>query len=343
MRIAIDARELQGRPTGVGRYLSGLLEAWRTLPSAAPHDFVLLAPRDGGGTLWEQFTLPRLVRKADAGVFFAPGYTGPALCPVPMVVAIHDVSFAAHPEWFSWREGIRRRTLTRLAAKRAARILTISEFSRGEIATRLGVSESKIDVIYPAPATAVDARLDAGGRDPLVLYVGSLFTRRHIPELIGGFAQVAADTPDVRLEIVGDNRTTPPIDFARTVAASGSVDRIVLRSYVPENELASLYSRARAFVFLSEYEGFGLTPLEALAAGIPIVVLDTPVAREVYGDAALYVSEPDPARIAAAVRRALFDEPERARILAAARRMLPRYSWEGCAEQVLRVLLQSSR
>ena len=96
-------------------------------------------------------------------------------------------------------------------------------------------------------------------------------------------------------------------------------------------------------VFLSEYEGFGLTPLESLAAGIPIVVLDTPVAREVYGDAALYVSEPDPARIAVAVRRALFDEPERARMFAAARRMLPRYSWERCAEQVLRVLLQSSR
>ena len=259
-----------------------------------------------------------------------------------MVVAIHDVSFAAHPEWFGWREGFRRRALTRLTARRAVRILTISDFSRREIATRLGVSTAKIEVIYPA-ATVRDVRPDSGGRDPRVLHVGSLFTRRHIPELIDGFARVAADTPDARLDIVGDNRTTPHIDFDRTVAASGAADRIALRSYVPEDELASLYKRARAFVFLSEYEGFGLTPLEALSAGVPVVVLDTPVAREVYGDAALFVSEPDPARIAAAIRRALFDEPERARILEAARRMLPRYSWEACAEQVLRVLLQSSR
>ena len=342
MRIAIDARELHGRPTGVGRYLSGLLEAWKTLPSAAGHDFVLIAPDGPAGTVWEQFTLPRLIRGADADVFFAPAYSGPALSPAPMVVAIHDVSFAAHPEWFGWREGVRRRTLTRLAATRAARIVTISEFSRREIATRLGVSETKIDVIYPA-AAARGSRTDVASREPLVLYVGSLFTRRHIPELIRAFADVARDRPDLRLEIVGDNRTTPRLDFDRMAAGSGAGDRIALRSYVPEDALSALYRRARAFVFLSEYEGFGLTPLEALAEGVPIVVLDTPVAREAYGDAALYVSQPHPAAVASALRRALFDDEERGRILEAARRLVPRYSWNACADGVLRVLAGCAR
>lgn len=342
MRIAIDARELHGRPTGVGRYLSGLLAAWNTLPSAAGHDFVLLAPQGRGGTFWEQVILPRRVREAAANVLFSPGYSGPALCPVPMVVAIHDVSFAAHPEWFGWREGLRRRVLTRLAARRAARIVTISEFSRREIAARLGVSASKVDVIYPA-AAAGQTRTSAAGHEHLVLYVGSLFTRRHIPELIEGFAQVARERPDVRLDIVGDNRTTPRLDFHAVVAASGAAAHVALRSYLPDDALGALYRRARAFVFLSEYEGFGLTPLEALAEGIPIVVLDTPVAREVYGDAALYLPEPDPARIASAIRRVLFDDTERRRILDAAQRILPRYSWEACADQVLRVLLECSR
>jgi len=343
MRVAIDARELQGQPTGVGRYLSGLLDAWKTLPAAASHEFVLCAPGTGEsrGTAWEQLALPRRVRRARADVLFAPGYTAPLSCPVPQVVAIHDVSFAAHPEWFGWREGVRRRILTRLSAHRAARIVTISHFSKHEITRRLGVDQARIEVSYPGvpkvppPANATAAR----SAEHLVLFVGSLFTRRHIPALITGFARLAERRNDVRLEIVGDNRSKPPVDFDRMVRESGAADQIGLRSYVDDQRLAELYGRARAFVFLSEYEGFGLTPLEALAAGVPIVVLDTPVAREVYEEAALYVSEPNPGLVLSALERALFDDGERARILDAAARLLPRYSWRTCAEQVLNVLL----
>jgi glycosyltransferase involved in cell wall biosynthesis len=259
-----------------------------------------------------------------------------------MVAAIYDVSFAAHPEWFGRREGLRRRTLTRLTARRAARVLTTSEFSRGEIARRLRISGANIDVIYPGININASPRL-AAGHDQIVLYVGSLFTRRHIPELIDGFARLARTRRDVRLEIVGDNRTNPRVDFAGLAAASGAGERVALRSYLPDEALASLYGRARAFVFVSEYEGFGLTPLEALAAAVPIVVLDTPIAREVYGDAALYVPRPDPALIAAAIERLLSDEPERRRILDAAQRIMPRYSWRGCAEQVLNVLTACAR
>jgi hypothetical protein len=105
VRIAIDARELQGRATGVGAYLGGILTAWDTLPAAAAHEFILCKPESAGGTWWEQRVLPRLIRQARADVLFAPGYTAPLFAGVPTVVAIHDVSFAAHPEWFGWREG----------------------------------------------------------------------------------------------------------------------------------------------------------------------------------------------------------------------------------------------
>lgn len=384
MRIAIDARELYGQPTGVGRYLAEILAAWDDLAQALDHEVVLCAPGEiappplrrlrvrtegehagvprrrakgatAGGTRWEQIALPRLVRRAGADVLFAPSYTGPLRCPAPFVVTIHDVSFAAHPEWFGWKEGLRRRVLTRHSARRAVRVLTISEFSKNEIVRHLGVNSEKVEVIYAGVSSPACSMRDPAGRHghsesppvpvsgdaPVILYVGSLFNRRHIPELVAGFGRLAARRSDVRLELVGDNRSVPRIDIDRVVRDTPAPDRIHVRSYIPDDELARLYAGARAFAFLSEYEGFGLTPLEALAAGIPIVVLDTPVAREVYGAAAIYVDRPDPVLVEAALERAIFDLGERARVLGAAPAVLARYSWRECAARVLDVLLAS--
>jgi glycosyltransferase involved in cell wall biosynthesis len=351
MRVAIDARELHGKPTGVGRLLRKLLEEWTRMPAAQAHEFVQLAPAAGGpriGTLWEQLVLPRLVRQARAEVLFAPAYSGPIFSPVPTVVAIHDVSFAAHPEWFAWREGLRRRVTARLAARRAERVITISEFSKGEIVAHLGVEASKITVAYPGVTSFTgQMSLDTSGAtlkgsryECTVLFVGSIFNRRHVPELIEGFALLARGHPELRLEIVGDNRTTPRIDLEALVQATGTTDRVHLRSYVSDHDLPQLYVDASAFVFLSEYEGFGLTPLEALVSGVPVVLLDTPVAREICGDAATYVTRPDPDLVATALRAVLFDSEKRARILSAAIHVMSRYSWTTFAERVLDTLIE---
>jgi glycosyltransferase involved in cell wall biosynthesis len=259
-----------------------------------------------------------------------------------MVVAIHDVSFAAHPEWFAWREGLRRRVTARLAARAAERVITISEFSKREIVAHLGVEPSKISVVYPgvtaftAPAAT---SLTGSSHRCTVLFVGSIFNRRHIPELIEGFELLTRRHPEARLEIVGENRTTPRVSLDALVQATGIADRIHLRSYVSDHDLPQLYADASAFVFLSEYEGFGLTPLEALASGVPVVLLDTPVAREICGDAGTYVIRPDPDLVATALHAVLFDAEERERILNAATHVVSRYSWTTFSAHVLDELI----
>jgi glycosyltransferase involved in cell wall biosynthesis len=117
------------------------------------------------------------------------------------------------------------------------------------------------------------------------------------------------------------------------IAAHRAESRVELRNYVDEATLASLYHRASAFAFLSEYEGFGLTPLEALSAGVPIVVLDTPVAREAYGPAAIYVAPGDIDGTARALG-ALLNGPE-APAMREAAGVLARYSWDRAADQTL--------
>jgi glycosyltransferase involved in cell wall biosynthesis len=360
MRIAIDARELCGKPTGVGRYLRELLVEWAPSPDAARHEWRLYAPSTpsvpahfadrvrvlpgAGGTRWEQWTLARALGAERPDVLFAPGYSAPLTAPCPTVVAIHDVSFAARPEWFTAREGARRRFITRWSARRARVVLTISAFSKQEIVTRLALPADRVKITplgvrLPAPATRP--------RDPLVLYVGSIFERRHVDRLIDAFVtRVAPAVPDARLEIVGENRLAETDVLARGLdkAPDGVRDRVRLRSYVDEATLEDLYNRARVFAFLSEYEGFGLTPLEAMAHGVPPVVLDTPVAREVYGPAAEYlVLGPTLAStLGEALVTLLTDAGAHGRLVEQAPPVLARYDWSRTAARTLAILEEAA-
>jgi glycosyltransferase involved in cell wall biosynthesis len=269
-------------------------------------------------------------------VFFAPGYTAPLFWNTPTVVLVHDISFVAHPEWFSWKEGLRRRLVTRWSANHASLVLTVSEAARREILTLLGLPPNRVRCIYPGVASLCEGI--AAQREPLVLFVGSIFNRRHIPDLIRAFGPIAKRHPDARLEIVGDNRTHPYEDPTALAAALGLQTRVHIRPYAFDSELASLYSRARAFALLSEYEGFGHPPLEALACGVPSVLLDTDVAREVCGDAALYVRLNENSEITSALDALLFEDAVRARILSAAPSVLSRYSWRRAAAETLSAL-----
>ena len=259
MRIGIDARELGGRATGVGRFLRGLLREWSNSSIAAAHEFVLYAPEPlsipldsrrfrtrevagAAGTWWEQMRLPDAVAGDALDVLFAPAYTAPLRVKVPIVLAIYDLSYVAHPEWFRLREGIRRRWLTQKAADKAAAVVTLSEFSRGEIIDLLGVSAQRVHVIVPGidrPAVKTSASGEAR-----VLYVGSIFNRRHVPDLIRAMATLRRTRPDLSLDIVGDDRTFPRENLDMAIAnqrIDGPGGHVRWHRYVTDVQLLELY------------------------------------------------------------------------------------------------------
>jgi glycosyltransferase involved in cell wall biosynthesis len=359
LHIGIDGRELVGKPTGVGRYLLSVLRVWAEdrqlphrftvfLPSEAPSSVKALGerfsvhvePTPKAGTIWEQTRLASAVAEVKPDVFFAAGYTAPLRLACPSVVAVYDVSFFAHPEWFATRERLRRQWTTKAAAKSARRVVTISRFSAQEIVRWLEVPAERI-VVAPPAAPGVTAVDSSGPRPPIALFVGSLFNRRRIPELLQAFAQVAKAVPDARLLLIGDNRTHPPVDPRALAFELGIGDRVDWREYVPDAELENAYRQARVFVFLSDYEGFAMTPLEALAYGVPSVLLDTPIAREVYGDAARLVG-PDPATIANALRTLLTNDDAHADLLARGRARLAAFSWVTTAGAVRTALEEAA-
>jgi glycosyltransferase involved in cell wall biosynthesis len=350
LHIGVDARELGGQTTGVGRYLLEVLRQWTTHP-AWPHQITLFVPQPPApatvewlgsrvrwqtvagaeGTIWEQRVLPRALADARVDVLFAAGYTAPLWSPCPFVVAIYDVSYAAHPEWFGWREGLRRRWLSKRAARRAATVVTISEFSAGEIARYFGVGRDRIVIAPPGAPPRADAA--EAPRERIVLYAGSIFNRREIPLLVEAFADVTSRVCDARLILAGANRSSPRVDPIAEARLAGVADRVEWREYVSDRELAALYDRASVFAFLSTYEGFAMTPLEAIAHGVPAVLLDTAVAREVYGNGARLVDR-DVHAVAAALEALLTDAAAHAAQLGAGLPLLDRYSWTTAAATI---------
>jgi glycosyltransferase involved in cell wall biosynthesis len=359
VRVGVDARELLGSTTGVGRYLGELLLRWTARDDRERRQFILYSPESltlplpahaaqfrvvnpGGksqrGPWWEQVHLRRAVANDRPDAFFAPAFTAPLVSGIPIAVTIHDIAFEAHPEWFRPRERMRRRWLTRRCAQRAAVVLTDSMFSHAEILKHYHLHPARIRVIAPGISPRHEAawrEREAAGPHRLVLYVGSIFNRRRLPDLVAAFALVSRAVPDARLAIVGDDRSWPPVALTTVIDSHGVADLVTIKSYVSDAELADLYARAAAFAFLSEYEGFGLTPLEALAAGVPVVVLDTPVAREVYGDAAHYVTASDVRGTADILTRLLVDPRSAGPVMQYAPSVLARYSWERCASATL--------
>jgi len=365
VRLAVDGRVLVHRPTGVARYLRSLLaespqvlrsgEAIEVFVDRPPEGELPGSPRvttlrpllPGGDPAWRQVRLAgHLARRGDLDVLFCPFYTIPFAARLPRVVTIHDVSFAAHPEWFSRRARLAF-GLAGPSARRAARVITVSQFSAGEIVSRLGAPAGRIEVIplgvdpaWSAPVAEDERRKVRGWlgfEEPYVLHLGAVHRRRRVDLLVQAAALLTAERRDLRIVVAGPGIPPAP-DIERLARELGLEGVVVRREWAPEELLRPLLAESAALVYLSEYEGFGLPALEALAVGVPVVALRRTSLPEVLGDVALWIDEPTPKALAGRVSEVLSDSRAADSLRAAGRARAAGFSPRCTAERTFEVL-----
>jgi glycosyltransferase involved in cell wall biosynthesis len=364
--IGIDGRELSGRPTGTGRYLRNLLRHWRETGDAlvvyvdgsAPDDPVLGHPRvrtrglgRGGarGIVFQEWLLPAAARADALDVFFSPAYSCPLRLAVPRVTAVHDLSFFSWPQDFTLFDAWRRRALVAASIRASERVPVCSAFTARELARLFPDRAARAvhvplgadgDLLEPRPRAAAREALGLSG--PLVLSVGAILNRRCLPELLRAVARLRERHPGLVLEVVGENRTHPPIDVAGLVAELGLGDTVRLSGFVDDAALALRYAAADVLVALSEYEGFGLPALEAAARGIPLVVGRAPSLGEIFRDAALLVDPRDEEGVARAIGRVLREAELRRSLVSAGAALAARHSWADTARATRGLLLEAA-
>lgn len=273
-------------------------------------------------------------------------YIPPPFCRTPVVVMIHDLAGVHLRSFFTRREHWRSRILFPWAARRAARVLTVSEYCRQDIVRTLDVPASHVVVTYngiaerfrPVAAQRIDAVLARYGVvRPFLLCVGNIQPRKNLRGVLDAFVTLKREKGiPHRLVVVGKKAWLYGGVFER-VRELGLESDVTFTGYVPDDDLPAIYSGAEVLVYPSFFEGFGLPPLEAMACGVPVVASREPAFPEILGDAALLADPGDPADIARLVLAALSDQTLRARLVEKGMRRAGRYTWEDCARRTLDV------
>lgn len=351
--IAINCRFLVQDLTGVQRFAEEITsELARTRDDVrlfAPHGELRHETLGGrrieqignaSGHLWEQWDLPRSLRREfGSPLLLSLMNTGPVLYP-NQIVTHHDVTYLRFPGTYTRRFRIAYRILSSTTLRRARRIITVSEFSRREIAELYRLDPGKIVVVPNAAGRGFRrARLDSA--EPYLLAVASFLPHKNIDRMIHAFEAYRRETGSrTKLVLVGGFRPAAMAGVAGSAPSGGGV-QVVGR--VDDQTLQRLYAGARAFIFPSLYEGFGVPPLEAQAAGTAVAASDIPPLREVLRDSAWFFDPRDVQSILEAIRVLDTDAETRRNLSLAGLENAGNYGWTTSAQSVSALLDEVSR
>ena len=329
-----------------------LIDGLEVLPAHWESRVLAWLPR----RLWTQVRLSWEMWRRPPDLLFIPAHTLPLVVPTKTLMTLHDVAFVDRPEAYTVFEQWYQRFAIRFAVQRAE-FLTVSEFSKSEIVKYFYADPKKITVtplgFDPAEYHHVDENdglreklLSHGIRRPYFLFVGRLESKKNIEGLLfafRNFKQKRGVGDPVKLVLVGKRG----VGYVRAMAmiANDNVKKDVIETgYIPQEDMAAIYSGAEALVFPSWYEGFGLPLLEAFACGTPVIASNRTSIPEVGGDAVLYVDPANPDTITRAMEKILNEPALKTKLVTEGTRRLENYDWKKTAEltwEVMKKILET--
>lgn len=355
LRVGVDAHVVGRRQTGNETYVTELTTALARRADVRPIAYL------DGQTVWPRPVAPSISRlrwrsryvriplelpvlaRRDRLSLLHVQYMAPPVCPVPVVVTIHDLSFIDIPVDLPAAMVWRMRATVALSIRRAAIVLAVSEFTRGRIIEHYRLNLDRVVVTpngvaahwRPLVAEERHARLATAGLDDLperfVLAIGTRHTRKNIDRLVRCVAAVrASGDPDVELVLAGPSGTGAAAIRAE-VARLKAESWVRVAGYVPDEALVALVGTATAVAYPSRYEGFGLPVLEAMACGAVVVAADRTSIPEVASQGAILVDPESDDALADGLLTALTDRDMRACLADAGPRLAATYDWDRCA------------
>ncbi len=313
MKIAIDGYELNKKFTGVGRYLYNLIKCLSEIDKENEYTLFLkesseksdnlnnvnkkILPSDKGYTYWQNFLLKKEFEKNNYDLLFATNYFLPFFFKGKSVLTVHDISWKTIPEDYSLRDRFIKEVKSRYSFKKTDLIFTVSGFSRDELIKYYKINQDKIIPIH----SGVEDKFTRSGKtrilkfrekyglgdSKIIGFIGSMFPRRSIKELIKGFIIAKQKTDNPKLFIVGKNYYRE--DINQLLRADG----VIWKERLDESEINDFYSSLELFAYISKYEGFGFPPLESLKCGTTPLLLKSSSLKEIFEDTALFIDNPD--------------------------------------------------
>jgi glycosyltransferase involved in cell wall biosynthesis len=285
------------------------------------------------------------MRRDPPDLLFVPSHVVPPVHP-PSVVTIHDLGYLVEPDAHEQMHRKQLEWTTRWNARGASGLIAVSQATKNDLVERLQIDPSRIDVIHhgvseqlrpamPDEINGIRERYRLGSRT--VLAVGTIQPRKNLVRLIQAFERLAAQNDDIELVLCGAPGWQGDRILARADASPFN-GRIRHLGYVPDSDLAALYSSATLLAFPSLYEGFGMPALEAMACGTPVIAANRSALPEICGDAALLVDPFDVDSIAGGMQDVLTDDELRQSMVARGLVRARSFRWSDCAMQTLAFL-----
>ena len=366
MHIAIDAHSVGAKLGGNETYATNLIEALAEIDQSNRYTLYVTKREavERFADRWANFsvkqtlphtplvriplTLVRELRRHPVDVLHVQ-YTAPPLAPCPVVTTIHDLAFEHLPETFNKRSWMQLRLTVRRTARRAAQIITVSEYSRQDISKTYGIAPQRI-LVTPEAAAArfspvrnetelIKVRKNYGIERDYILSLCSIQPRKNLVRLIEAYSLLRQSRPEVKLPQLVLAGKRGWLDSETFNAAERNVrgGDILFTGYVPDKDLPALYSGATCFVYPSYFEGFGLPVLEAMQCGAPVIAGNRTSIPELVADAGLLFDPFDTASLADALKRTLDDAEYRTTLRRKGLKRSAEFSWKTTAELTLKV------